>query len=440
MNTATRPALIRYTRKEHQIDPEIFDRRALRIVARLNNAGFDAYLVGGCIRDALTGHTPKDFDIATNARPEEIAQLFRNCRLIGRRFRLAHIHFGREIIEVATFRADADDQVKTDEHGYVIEDNHYGTLQDDVGRRDFTINSLYYDVAREEIIDYLGAMADIRARVIRLIGDPHTRYGEDPVRMLRAARFAAKLSMPLAAETAAAIGDCHQELGAVPAARLFDEVQKLFMNGYGAESYESLRAHDLFAELFPDVDRVFSDPQRAFADYADRIVRAALTSTDTRVAQGKPVTIAFLFAAFLWPVYQLRYQRLLEARDNWHSAMHEAVDLVHLAASERVSIPVRLRGMIREIWTLQARFELAASSVKKTHGLLAHPRFRAAYDFLLIRAAAGEPLTDAVKWWSAVQQDHDPRPDERAAEETIGRGNGAAQRNRRRSRASGKES
>lgn len=439
MNPAARAALVRYTRTEHQINPDTFDRRALRIVERLDNAGFDAYLVGGCIRDALTGHAPKDFDIATNARPEEIAQLFRNCRLIGRRFRLAHIHFGRDIIEVATFRADADDQMKTDSHGYVIEDNHYGTLQDDVGRRDFTINSLYYDVAREEIIDYLGAMADIRAGLIRLIGDPHTRYGEDPVRMLRAARFAAKLAMPLAAETAAAIGDCHQELGAVPAARLFDEVQKLFMNGYGVKSYDSLRALDLFAELFPDVDRVFSDSQSAFADYADRIVRAALVSTDTRVAEGKPVTIAFLFAAFLWPVYQLRYQRLLEQRDNWHSAMHEAVELVHLAACKRVSIPVRLRGMIREIWTLQARFELAANSAKKTHGLLAHPRFRAAYDFLLIRAAAGEPLDDAVNWWSAAQQDRDSRP-ECATEEHSARGNDAARGNRRRNRASGKKS
>ena len=435
MAIAKNPAPVRYPREQHRIDPAIFDRKALRIVQRLDAAGFDAYLVGGCIRDALTGHPPKDFDIATSARPEEIAGLFRNCRLIGRRFRLAHIHFGREVIEVATFRADADDRVKTDVHGYVIEDNHYGTLQEDVSRRDFIINSLYYDVAREEIIDYLGAMADIRARVIRLIGDPHTRYGEDPVRMLRAARFTAKLGMPLEAETAAAIGDCRQELQAVPAARLFDEVQKLFMSGYGVKSYAALGALDLFSELFPDVDRVFSHPKRAFSDYADRIIRAALASTDTRLAEGRPVTIAFLFAAFLWPVYQLRYQKLLEERDNWHSAMHEAVDLVHLAASERVSIPVRLRGMIREIWTLQARFELAAHSAKKIHGLLGHPRFRAAYDFLLIRAAAGEPLCDAVKWWSAVQEDHDPGLHKRATEEEVAHGTGDARGNSRRRRS-----
>ncbi len=407
MEIAAPPALVRYPREEHRIDPQTFDRKALRIVHRLNSAGFDAYLVGGCIRDALTGHKPKDFDIATNARPEEIAGLFRNCRVIGRRFRLAHIHFGREVIEVATFRADADARRKSDAHGYVVEDNHYGTLQEDVGRRDFTINSLYYDVGREEIIDYLDAMGDIRKRVIRLIGDPRIRYREDPVRMLRAARFAAKLGMPLAAQTAAAIDDSRQELHAVPAARLFDETQKLFMSGHALKSYESLRSFRLFGELFPAVDGVFSHPNREFAGYAERMIRAALQSTDIRLAEGRPVTIAFLFAAFLWPVYQLHYQGLLAERDNWHSAMHEAVDVVHLAACDRVSIPVRLRGMIREIWALQARFELATNRLKKMHALLGHPRFRAAYDFLLIREAAGEPLCDAVQWWSAVQEDPD---------------------------------
>lgn len=400
---------VRYTSEQHKIDINVFDHKALRIATQLTEAGFEAYLVGGCIRDALLGKPPKDFDIATNARPEEVAGLFRNCRLIGRRFRLAHIHFGREIIEVATFRKDSK-AVKTDAQGHVTEDNNYGTIEDDVVRRDFTVNSLYYDVQRNEIIDHLGAMADIKNRVLRLIGDPDTRYTEDPVRMLRAARFAAKLEMPLEAETEKGIARCHQELQAVPPARLFDEAQKLFLSGYGVKSYQSLTRLGLFGELFPDVARVLTHPNRAFAGYADQIIQVALENTDARLADGKPVTLAFLLGAFLWPVYQLQYNGLLGERDNWHSAMHEAVDLVQLAASERVSIPVRLRSMIREMWTLQARFELAGKSMKKMRSLLGHPRFRAAYDFLCVRNQAGEELSEAVHWWSAIQEDNDILP------------------------------
>lgn len=393
----------RYTQEQHHIDPSVFDRRAIAICRQLHEAGYEAYLVGGCLRDTLLQQPPKDFDIATNARPEEIAALFRNCRLIGRRFRLAHLHYGRDIIEVATFRASADEQVKTDADGHVLEDNHYGTMEEDVLRRDFIINSLYYDVQTGVLIDYLDALADIRARQIRLIGTPSARYIEDPVRMLRAARFAAKLSMPLEAQTQQAIASCRQELRAVPAARLFDEVQKLFMSGYGEKSYEILRSFELFAMLFPDVDRIFSYKNKAFADYADRLIRSALQSTDQRIAHDQPVTVAFLFAAFLWPVYQLQYRGLLKTGMNWHSAMQESVDLVLIAAAERVSIPLRLRGMIREIWTLQARFELTGNSQKKIRGLLTHPRFRAAYDFLVIRQKAGEALAQSIAWWTAMQ-------------------------------------
>ena len=363
-----------YTREEHQIDAERLDRRAMRIAHQLIDAGFEAYLVGGCLRDSLLSREPKDFDIATNARPEEVARLFRNCRLIGRRFRLAHIHFGRNIIEVATFRAGADEDVKTDSDGHVIEDNHYGTMEDDVVRRDFTVNALYYDPRWEEW------------------------------RMLRAARFAAKLDMQLETQTEAAIGVCAEGLKSVPPARLFDETQKLFMSGYGVKSYEQMKRLQLFSMLFPDVARVLNHPNQAFADYADRVIRVALSNTDQRIAQDKPVTIAFLFAAFLWPVFQLQYQGLLKSRD-WHSAMHEAVDLVLIAAAERISIPVRLRGMIREMWTLQARFDLTGNSQRKTRSLLSHPRFRAAYDFLLVREAAGEPLAESVRWWSYAQKE-----------------------------------
>lgn len=394
----------------HAISETQLDRNALKIVSQLNNAGFDAYLVGGCIRDLLLGQTPKDFDIATNARPEEVAGLFRNCRLIGRRFRLAHIHFGRDIIEVATFRGSPESERLTNANGHILDDNHYGTMAEDALRRDFTINALYYDLRTGMVIDHIGAMEDIERRVIRMIGDPNERYVEDPVRMLRAARLAAKLDMQLDVATESAIAPLREHLRAVPAARLFDETQKLFMTGHGVKSFAAMQHYGLLSELFPDVVRVLNHSNRAFAEYADSIMRVALANTDARIAEGKPVTIAFLFAAFLWPVYQLQYQGLVQERDNWHSAMHEAVDTVHLAAAERVSIPVRLRSMIREIWTLQARFELAQHSPRKMRSLLGHPRFRAAYDFLLVRQAAGEALDDMVQLWTQAQAEMDITP------------------------------
>lgn len=396
-----------YDHGVHAISENQLDRNALRIVSQLNQAGFDAYLVGGCIRDLLLGQTPKDFDIATNARPEEVAGLFRNCRLIGRRFRLAHIHFGRDIIEVATFRGSPEKERLTDASGQVLEDNHYGTMGEDALRRDFTINALYYDPRTGMVIDHIGAMEDIGRRVIRMIGDPAARYTEDPVRMLRAARLAAKLGMPLDGQTEAAIAPLRENLRAVPPARLFDETQKLFMTGHGVQSFDAMRRYALLGELFPDVARALAHPNRAFAQYAENLMRVALANTDARLADGKPVTIAFLFAAFLWPVYQLQYRGLLKERDNWHSAMHEAVDTVHIAAAERVSIPIRLRGMIREIWTLQARFELAQGSPRKMRSLLAHPRFRAAYDFLLVRHEAGEPIAEMAELWTQAQEDMD---------------------------------
>ena len=420
---------IRRRHGEHAIDAHDIDPRALKIVQRLDEAGFEAFLVGGCLRDLLLGKQPKDFDIATNARPEEVAAIFRNCRLIGRRFRLAHVHFGRDIIEVATFRAPPERVARTDSFGSVLEDNHYGSIEDDAVRRDFTINALYYDVKNDELRDYVGALDDIDARTIRVIGDPATRYTEDPVRMLRAARFAAKLGMPLEAATEAAIAACRDNLRAVPAARLFDEAQKLFMSGYGEVCFDVLQRYGLFAMLFPDAGKVFAHPHAAYGRYAERVVRIALANTDARVADDKPVTIAFLLAAILWPVYQLQYRGLLQERDNWHSAMHEAVDVVHIAASERLAIPVRLRGMIREIWTLQARLDQAArGNLRKMHAVLAHPRFRAAYDFLLVRQGAGEQIDELVALWTALQEDPDLAVDAGQLHNAPPEGGGARRR------------
>lgn len=401
---AIRTNPVRLMPGEHPIERNNIDSRVLKILRRLTDAGYRAYLVGGCIRDLLLGKQPKDFDIATDARPEEVAELFRNCRLIGRRFRLAHIHFGREIIEVATFRAPPEQQSLTDSYGLVLEDNHYGGIEDDVIRRDFTVNALYYDADRGEILDYIGALNDIDAGILRIIGDPVARYTEDPVRMLRAARFAAKLAMDLATESEAAIETCRDNLRAVPPARLFDEAQKLFLGGYGEAAFIALKRYRLFTMLFPDAGKILVHANKRYAAYADALIRIALHNTDRRIAEDKPVNIAFLLAAFLWPVFQLQYRQLLTERENWHIAMHEAVDIVHLTASERIAIPVRLRSMIREIWLLQARLEQTAfGNLRKVHTLLGHPRFRAGYDFLLIRREAGEDLTELADFWLELQ-------------------------------------
>ena len=383
------------------INEALLDPRALEIVHTLIRAGHEAYLVGGCIRDLLRGRTPKDFDVATSAHPETVRQLFPNCRLIGKRFRLAHIYYGRNtIFEVATFRreSEASEQVRGD--------NSYGTLEDDVHRRDFTINALYYDVQKHEIIDRLNGLADVAQGLIRIIGDPKTRFTEDPVRMLRAVRFMSKLGLPLETETAEAIPKNRKKLAAVPPARLGDECLKLFLSGDGQACFDNLREYKLFTMLFPDVDHLFFHPNGEFATYAVRLAQAALASTDQRVREGKQVTLAFVLAAFLWPVFQLQYAGMLrDGQRSWHEVMHEAIDIVLLAANERVAITLRLRAIIREIWTLQARLELAAGNQKKMVAVLAHPRFRAAYDFLLIRQQAGENLPALVETWTLIQRD-----------------------------------
>ncbi len=381
------------------IDEALIDPHALEIVHTINRAGHQAYLVGGCIRDLLLGQTPKDFDVATSAHPEEVHRLFPNCRLIGKRFRLAHIYFSHDIIEVATFRREAEQREE------VKGDNCYGTMEEDVMRRDFTVNGLYYDVKNKKIIDTINGLEDLRQGLIRVIGDPKTRYLEDPVRMLRAVRFISKLNMQLEAETADAIPKNRKKLATIPAARLADECQKLFLGGYGLDCFNNLREYKLFTMLFPDVDRIYFHPNEAFAQYSLKLAQAALQNSDSRLKEGKKVTIAFIFAAFLWPVFQLQYAGMLkDGQRSWHEVMHEAVDLVLIAANERVSVPMRLRAMIREIWTLQARIEFAAGQQKKMISILAHPRFRAAYDFLLLRQVAGENLQDLTEIWTNIQE------------------------------------
>lgn len=395
--------------RQHSLQRHQFSRNAVNVVERLQHAGYQAYLVGGCVRDTLLGLQPKDFDVATSATPEQVRAEFRNARVIGRRFKLAHVHFGREIIEVATFRSNqpqgADEEDSNDsarnESGRILRDNVYGNQEDDAQRRDFTINALYFDVTGERILDYAHGVHDIRNRLIRLIGDPEQRYLEDPVRMLRAVRFAAKLDFDIEKHTAAPIQRLAPMLRDIPSARLFDEVLKLFLAGYAEYTYELLVEYDLFAPLFPASGAAL----KRNPEYTDKLIRLALASTDDRIAQGKPVTPAFLFAALLWPALPARAAQLQARGMPPLPAMQEAAHELITEQCKRIAVPKRFTIPIREIWDMQER--LPRRQGKRADLLLENPRFRAGYDFLLLREDAGEQTGGLGDWWTDYQDASD---------------------------------
>jgi poly(A) polymerase len=370
---------------------------------RLKDAGYQAHLVGGGVRDLLLGREPKDFDIATDAHPEKVRELFRNCRLIGRRFRLAHIMFGREIIEVATFRAlqeagqdNAGQHV--DAEGRIVRDNAYGTIEEDAFRRDFTVNALYYNIADFSIIDYAGGVADIEAGKLRLIGDPETRYREDPVRMLRAVRFATKLGFRLEPHTEAQVTRLAPLLADIPPARLFDEMLKLFMSGMALANFEMLRHYDLFGQLFPLTERSLAHEENNFPL---TLINHGMANTDARIEQGKPVTPAFLFAIFLWEPVRERAARLeIEGQQPAQAMQHASAQIIAEQAAI-MATPRRFSLPMREIWMLQLRLERKGG--RRSQRVMAHPRFRAAYDFLLLRCASGEVPEEIGAWWTAAQ-------------------------------------
>lgn len=369
---------------------------------RLKSAGYQSYLVGGGVRDLLLGREPKDFDVATDATPEQVKEVFRNCRLIGRRFRLAHVHFGRDIIEVATFRSMQDESGPGDretENGMLVRDNIYGTIEEDALRRDFTINALYYNIEDFSVVDYAGGVRDLEQGVLRLLGDPETRYREDPVRMLRAVRFAAKLGFVINEACEKPLFELGSLLQSVPPARLFEEVLKLFMAGVGLHSFEKLRHYGLFEELFPATEESLAHEDHEFPI---TFVNRGLHNTDLRVREGKPVTPAFLFAVLLWEPVRTRAERYRAAGEPPLPAMQQAGNDVLMAQLDRVSLPKRFSLPMREIWNLQHRFEQRAG--KRPHRLLTHPRFRAAYDFLLLRAEAGEIDRELADWWTQFQE------------------------------------
>jgi len=475
---AATPAPRIIARADHNISRSDISHNALRVLYRLKDAGFQAFLVGGGVRDVMLGRHPKDFDIATNALPDEVRALFRNCRLVGRRFRLAHVIFGREVIEVATFRAasapspneepptDLDAEVEAeggggeldetdleeverqqaaplsdedaqamgpappatapatravdesgpplrgitggidgvdhervlDPHGRLLRDNVYGSIEEDVWRRDFTANALYYNIADFSLWDFVGGAADIGARRLRLIGDPETRYREDPVRMLRAARFQAKLGFELDPATAAPIPALKGLLAQVPPARLFDETQKLFLTGHGERSLEVLRAHDLLGVLFPAVERyLVAHP----GSLVEQLLRRGLRNTDERVAADRPVTASFLFALLLYGPIAALIEALPPQR--WHElgAIIDACERALREASVRVSIPRRIGLGVREMYALQPRLEHPRG--RRAVRLLEQPRFRAAFDLLLLRAQLGLATATIADWWSELQ-------------------------------------
>ncbi|MGY6588730.1 MAG: polynucleotide adenylyltransferase PcnB [Wenzhouxiangella sp.] len=427
-------------RSEHGIERRQVSPNACKVIERLQQAGFLAYIVGGGVRDLLLGQQPKDFDVATDATPDQVRSLFRNARLIGRRFRLAHVRFGREIIEVATFRGDGDDVDEdnglreVESGGRVLRDNVFGSEAEDARRRDFTINALMYDPSSETIRDHVEGFQDVLDRRLRLIGEPVARYREDPVRLLRAVRFQTKLGLTIEPETAGPMVSMAPLLGDIPPARLFDEILKLFLSGHAWPTYQGLVRAALWEQLFP---RLFRDPADPPA-----LVRQAMMNTDERVAEGKPVTPGFLFAAFLWPRVKQSADVLMAKGQPPVDALAQAGEDAIANQARRVAIHRRYSVMSKEIWCMQPRFENRRG--KRAHRLVNERRFRAAYDFLLLRVLEDPELEELAQWWTDFQEVDGEQRETMARNATgssgggggagVGDGSGRKRRRRRRPR------
>ncbi|GAB3105184.1 polynucleotide adenylyltransferase PcnB [Aestuariicella hydrocarbonica] len=389
-------------REKHSISRRNISRSALKVMQRLGEGGYEAYLVGGGVRDLLLGDHPKDFDVATNATPEQVKHLFRNSRIIGRRFKIVHVRFGREIIEVTTFRDNHNDNASAQhsaksEDGMLLRDNVYGDIRSDAIRRDFTVNALYYTLDHFSIHDFTGGMQDIARRKIRVIGNPATRYQEDPVRMLRAVRFAGKLDFDIDKASAAPIRKLGALLRNIPEARLFEEVLKLFMGGYGRAVLPHLQEYDLLQYILPLTDEVLKDA----VPHAQNLIEQALCNTDKRIKNNQRVTPAYIYAAMLWPSV-CEEQKALEAEGMKPVQAHQqAAQNVISRQLQTTSIPKRFTLGMREIWDLQHRLPRRQGS--RAARLYEHPRFRAAYDFVLMREEAGEDLQGLGTWWTRYQ-------------------------------------
>lgn len=390
----------RFPRRAHGIDRKHISHAAMKTVQELHKAGFAAFIVGGAVRDLLLKRTPKDFDIATNATPEQVHRIFRRSRIIGRRFRIVHVMFGAETIEVTTFRgshlSSEEGDAEIADSGRILRDNVFGSQEEDAARRDFTANALYYDPQTEEVWDYHHGLKDIKDGVLRMIGDPETRYREDPVRMLRAVRLSAKLGLKLHPDTEAPIPRMADLLEDVPPARLFDEMLKLFLSGHAIESAHALREHGLHHGLLPMLDVVLEQPM------GERFVTLALENTDERVQEDKPVSPAFLFATLLWHEVLATWQQYKAKGEKPLPALMQAMHDVSDVQAEKLAITKRFSIVMKEIWTLQPRFEQRAG--QRPFRLLENPRFRAGYDFLLLRCQSGELPMEIAEWWDRFAQ------------------------------------
>ena len=414
---------------QHGIPDQKISGNALRVIERLHEAGYDAHIVGGSVRELLLGLRPKDFDVATNATPEQVRQVFRHSRIIGRRFRIVHVMFGRDLIEVTTFRghhSNAENKKDGEVHdsGLLLRDNVYGSIGEDAIRRDFTVNALYYGVDRQ-IRDFCNGMRDIQKRQIHMIGDPETRYREDPVRMLRAVRLAAKLDFTLEKNTAAPVARLAPLLDDISNARLFDEMLKLFLAGSAVKTFDLMVQHQLFRTLFPGPARLLEP-----GNYSDRLIHQALANTDDRIRRELHVTPAFLCAAILWPVLQQQQQHAEHEGLPAYQALQKAAQKVISEQIKRIGIPKRFTLPMQEIWELQ--WQLSRRQGGRADRMLEHARFRAAYDFLLLREQAGENLHNLGQWWTDYQA---ADPEQRLhMQQNLGREDGGARNNNRRRR------
>ena len=424
-----------YSRPEHNISRAQISESALKVLYKLQKEGYSAYLVGGCVRDLLLGREPKDFDVVTNADPEQVRKVFRNCRLIGRRFRLAHVHFGREVIEVATFRGageEQNDKQMLNKEGRLLRDNVYGTIEEDVWRRDFTVNALYYNIKDFSVVDFVGGMADHKAAELKLIGDPDTRFREDPVRMLRAVRFAVKLGFKLHPDCEKSMHKVAELLSSIPSARLYDETLKLFMSGYALQTFEMLRHYGLFQVLFPATENCLSIEENGFPRL---LLIKALENSDKRIAEGKTVTAYFLFAAFLWEPVQIRAKEKMAKGLVEFMAYQEAANEVIAMQVKSTALPRHITMAMREVWSLQPKFNACVGS--KPSRLITHPRFRAGYDFLLLRAETGGADPELAQWWSKYQAANEN--EQRKMTQPPRKGQASKSRRRRPPRENGKD-
>lgn len=398
------------SRNGHKVSRKQVSPNALKVLYRLNKAGYAAYLVGGSVRDLLLKRKPKDFDVATDAHPEEVKALFRNSRLIGRRFRLVHVYFYDEVIEVSTFRANSENP-SSEEAGempaMISSDNTYGTIEEDAWRRDFTVNALYYNIENFSVVDFTGGMLDLKRRSIRMIGDPAQRYHEDPVRLLRAIRLSSKLGLTIEEQTEAPLQQLSHLLWHVAPARLFDEILKLFFEGNAIPTYESLLRYGYMRVIFP----VTSEAIQVRQEKCDiQLIKLAMKATDARFANGQSLNPGFLMAVLLWPAVQLQIEKEKKRHKHLYQVLHLAIDNVLQRQAKTVSIPKRLTAMMRSVWMLQ--YHLIRRRGKRVYRSLTHRYFRAAFDFLELRAKSGEDYQDVYQWWRHFQDgDQDQRAD-----------------------------